>query len=114
MTAPAFSVVVPTCDRPTALAELLERLRPERLSVAPDFYELIVSDDGVTGASAAMVRARFPNVRFYAGPRRGPAANRNYGASRAIDERQPLANRAARCCRRQDCGDRQEDEHLSP
>jgi GT2 family glycosyltransferase len=86
MTAPAFSVVVPTCDRPTALAELLERLQPERLSVAPGSYELIVSDDGVTGASAQLVRARFPGVRFYAGPRRGPAANRNYGASRAIGE----------------------------
>jgi GT2 family glycosyltransferase len=83
MTAPAFSVVVPTCDRPPALAELLERLSPERLSMAPDSYELIVSDDGVTGASAELVRARFPSVRFYAGPRHGPAANRNYGASRA-------------------------------
>ena len=83
MTTPAFSVVVPTCDRSPALAELLERLRPERLSMSPDSYELIVTDDGVTGASAELVRARFPSVRFYAGPRRGPAANRNYGASRA-------------------------------
>ena len=83
MTSPVFSLVVPTCDRPAALAELLERLRPERLSVPAGSYELIVSDDGVTGAAAELVRARFPDVRFYTGPRRGPAANRNYGASRA-------------------------------
>jgi GT2 family glycosyltransferase len=83
MSGPVFSLVVPTCDRPAALAELLERLRPERLSAPPDSYELIVSDDGVTGAAAEIVRTRFPGVRFYTGPRRGPAANRNYGASRA-------------------------------
>jgi GT2 family glycosyltransferase len=83
MTGPVFSLVVPTCDRPAALAELLERLRPERLLMPAASYELIVSDDGMTGASAELVRTRFPGVRFYAGPRRGPAANRNYGASRA-------------------------------
>ena len=83
MSVPLFSVIVPTCDRPRALAELLERLRPARLDMPADSYELIVTDDGTTGASAELARTQFPGVRFYAGPRRGPAANRNFGASRA-------------------------------
>ena len=86
MTAPVFSIIVPTCDRPAALAQLLERLRPEKLSLEPEAYELIVSDDGAAGTSAELLGTRFPDVRFYAGPRRGPAANRNHGASRAAGE----------------------------
>lgn len=86
MTTPQFSIVVPTCDRPAALAALLELLQPERLSVAPSSFELIVSDDGISGVAREMVQTRFPHVSFHAGPRRGPAANRNSGATHATGE----------------------------
>lgn len=44
-------------------------------------YEVIVTDDGLDTSAQAMVRERFPWARWSAGPRRGPAANRNHGAS---------------------------------
>jgi GT2 family glycosyltransferase len=83
MTAPQLSIIVPTCDRPAALTALLERLQPERLLVPADSFEVVVSDDGLDRLSAEIVRSRFPAVRFCAGPRRGPAANRNHGARKA-------------------------------
>ena len=47
-------------------------------------FEVIVSDDGPPGANAqALVADRYPGVRWFQGPRRGPAANRNFGASHA-------------------------------
>ena len=46
-------------------------------------YEVIVTDDGSDEATADLVKAAFPWVRYTYGPRRGPAANRNHGASLA-------------------------------
>lgn len=46
-------------------------------------YEVIVSDDGRDSTSEAMVRERFSWARWVAGPRCGPAANRNSGAREA-------------------------------
>ncbi len=79
-----LSVVVPTCGRPQRLAELLERLRPERQGLPPDRYEVIVSDDG-TGGGQPGVDVPFA-LRFVAGPGRGPAANRNHGARHAAGD----------------------------
>ena len=47
-------------------------------------YEVVVSDDGPPENSArTLIEGRYPTVRWVQGPRRGPAANRNYGASHA-------------------------------
>lgn len=88
--APAFSVVIPTCNRNDLLARCLERLGPgtqtgiDLMDSSPRgermTYEVIVSDDGRKGSAEPMIRARFPWVRWVQGPRRGPAANRNCGA----------------------------------
>jgi GT2 family glycosyltransferase len=43
-------------------------------------YEIIVADDGLTSTAEAMIRQRFPWVRWVQGPGIGPAANRNAGA----------------------------------
>lgn len=83
MTTPIVSVVVPTCRRPDFLTRCLECLRPGVQSLSAEQYEVIVSDDGEP-EDAAAVRRRFPWVRWTAGPRRGPAANRNHGASLAV------------------------------
>lgn len=74
-----FSVVIPTCHRPDLLARCLRGL-----SVAD--AEIIVSDDSRDDASRALVERDFPQVRWVAGPRRGPAANRNNGARAATGE----------------------------
>lgn len=78
-----FSVVIPTCDRPDSLALCLERLAPGAQTLPADAYEVIVSDDGKSAATAALVRERFPWARWERGPQRGPAANRNHGATLA-------------------------------
>ena len=81
--APLFSVVIPTCHRNDALAACLERLAPGKQSLAAASYEVIVTDDGSRATSEAMLREKFPWAKWMAGPRRGPAANRNHGAKHA-------------------------------
>jgi GT2 family glycosyltransferase len=73
-----ISVIIPTCDRTGSLARCLEQLGRGA--------EVIVSDDGQTTATRELISARFPNVKWYQGPRRGPAANRNHGARHAVGE----------------------------
>ncbi|MGA3169815.1 MAG: glycosyltransferase [Chthoniobacteraceae bacterium] len=67
-----LSVIIPTCNRPDRLQECLGRVLKQSGS-----YEVIVSDDGWTGAF------RLAGVKWVQGPRRGPAANRNCGARHA-------------------------------
>jgi GT2 family glycosyltransferase len=87
-----LSVILPTCNRGEDLARCLRALEPsgtENASTPPGDgvkrggfrYEVIVSDDG-TGADA-LIRANYPWATYFQGPRRGPAANRNFGASQA-------------------------------
>ena len=57
---------------------------PGAQSLPAGEYTVIVSDDGSPGDNArALVESRYPGVRWLQGPRRGPAANRNFGASHA-------------------------------
>jgi GT2 family glycosyltransferase len=95
-----FTVIVPTCDRPDALTQCLERLAPGRQAEAvvktsgeniPEkqegtTYEVIVTDDGVRSQTAALIAERYAWATWTRGPRRGPAANRNHGASIAIGD----------------------------
>lgn len=78
-TPPEFSVIVPTCERPEALARCLEALAPERQRNACG-YEVIVTDDSCNSVSRRLIEASFPWASWTAGPRRGPASNRNHGA----------------------------------
>jgi glycosyltransferase involved in cell wall biosynthesis len=97
--APLLSVIVPTCHRSEDLAVCLDALRPQEQknpcptpsSIEParwrDFsYEVIVTDDGSRSIAEALIRDVYPWVRWYPGPRRGPAANRNSGARKAEGE----------------------------
>ena len=79
----AWSVVIPTRDRPHALRECLRRLSPGAQTLDAARYEVVVSDDGDFAATAALLRAEFPWTHHLRGPRRGPAANRNAGARAA-------------------------------
>jgi GT2 family glycosyltransferase len=74
----SFTVVIPTCGRLDSLARCLRAL--------PAGAEVIVTDDDGGGAVREMVSNSFPGVRYLAGPRRGPAANRNHGAKAAGSE----------------------------
>jgi GT2 family glycosyltransferase len=77
----AFSVIIPTCNRPELLAKCLQQLAPGVQTMDSNRYEVIVTDDSVGNETEAMVKESFPWVRYTRGPRRGPAANRNHGAT---------------------------------
>ena len=109
-----FSVIIPTCHRNDLLAKCLDCLAPGQQAGAqiaetknvgiqapksrhgilagecPDLgcfsYEVIVSDDGTHSTAEQMIRELYPWARWFAGPRRGPAANRNNGAKQAKGE----------------------------
>lgn len=77
--APRISVVIPTRHRLESLGSCLERLAPGQQTLDATHYEVIVADDGHTDDTRTMLQARFPWAHYTAGPRRGPAANRNAG-----------------------------------
>lgn len=81
----SVSLIIPTCHRPELLRECLNRL--EVPSVAgKNGFEVIVTDDSRDDKTLRMVEQDFPRVRHVRGPRRGPASNRNAGASAATGE----------------------------
>ncbi|MFI5231325.1 MAG: glycosyltransferase family 2 protein [Gemmatimonadales bacterium] len=77
--APRVSVVIPTRARPASLASCLERLAPGVQTLDAAQYEVVVTDDGETAVTRALLAGSFPWARYSAGPRRGPASNRNAG-----------------------------------
>jgi GT2 family glycosyltransferase len=79
-----ISVVIPTFQRPDSLAACLECLGCQILP--REKFEVIVTDDGRDTAARDLVWQKFPWVKWAEGPRRGPAANRNHGASLAKGE----------------------------
>lgn len=77
---PAVSVVVPTRDRPDALAACLAALEAQTASS----FEVIVVDDGsVEPEAVARVVAGARRARLVPGAGAGPAAARNRGAAAA-------------------------------
>lgn len=79
---PLISVIIPTCNRHQQLSYCLASLAPHVQHADPEMYEVIVSDDGNDSAKD-MIEADFPFVQWVKGPTKGPAANRNRGASTA-------------------------------
>jgi GT2 family glycosyltransferase len=82
--APSISVVIPTRNRPAELGACLARLAPGAQSLDATAYEVIVTDDGDAAATSALLARDFPFARVVAGPRGGPAANRNAGARASL------------------------------
>jgi glycosyltransferase involved in cell wall biosynthesis len=77
-----LSVVIPTKDRDEALARCLALLAPQ----IDETVEVIVSDDARSIRTQEMIHSRFAFATWIPGPQRGPAANRNHGASQATGE----------------------------
>ncbi len=82
MSRPRISVVIPTYQRNDLLAKCLAALAPGTQHTVGD-YEVIVTDDGRTNTAEQLVHEQFPWAIWTQGPQRGPAANRNHGASLA-------------------------------
>ncbi len=80
-----ISVIIPTCNRHEQLRYCLLSLSPQVQLIDQDMYEVIVSDDGENIAQG-FIEKEFPFVKWIKGPKAGPAANRNNGASVATGE----------------------------
>lgn len=78
-----FSVIIPTCERTGTLLQVLKALSEGSQTLSFDQYEIIVSDDSKSDATEKVVAENFPWVRYVKGPQKGPAANRNNGATYA-------------------------------
>jgi GT2 family glycosyltransferase len=79
-----FSVVIPTCDRPDLLKLCLDALAPG-VQTFSEGFEIIVTDDGADSVEA-LLKDSYPWAHWVRGPQRGPAANRNNGAARALGD----------------------------
>ena len=88
MSAPRFSVVIPTYERPPDLVLCLDAVQASiaHAGLGPDEIEVVVTDDSRNDDSRRLVEQRGAPFRWAAGPRRGPASNRNSGASHVRGE----------------------------
>jgi len=78
-----IAVIIPTCDRPHDLRVCLNSVLLQ-MGGCGGADEVIVTDDSRGEETRLMVEREFPGVTYHAGPRRGPAANRN-AAARQVD-----------------------------
>lgn len=77
-----FSIIIPTRKRIKELSTCLDKL----IVQLDGSDEIIVSEDDLTLEAQLSLKGKYPNVRWLAGPCRGPAANRNHGASAATND----------------------------
>jgi len=81
-----ISIVIPTYNRPELLAKCLDCLSYDIQGLNKTDYEVIISDDSSNEQTKNLVKDKYSSFKFNTGPRRGPAANRNSGASKARGE----------------------------
>lgn len=77
------TLIIPTYQRPKELSECLARVMPQAVIAGA---EILICDDSADEETRGMLSRECPEVRYLAGPRRGPAANRNAGARAAHGE----------------------------
>lgn len=76
-----IDIVIPSAGRLPDLLRLLHSLLAECAGSIPRVIKSItVSDDRHSAWIGTQLAQTFPQVRYVAGPARGPAANRNHGA----------------------------------
>lgn len=76
-----LDIVIPAAGRGPDLLRLLHSLHEACAgSLRQQVASITVTDDRHTAALGDQIAQRFPQVRYVAGPARGPAANRNHGA----------------------------------
>jgi len=74
-------IVIPAAGRSADLLRLLQSLHTECVAtLASTVASITVTDDRYSMALGEQLATQFPQVRYVAGPARGPAANRNHGA----------------------------------
>ncbi|MDT8412406.1 MAG: glycosyltransferase [Vicingaceae bacterium] len=80
------SVIIPTCNRKELLKKCLDALSADNQEVNSFEYEIIVSDDSKNNETEKFITQDFPRIQYVKGPQKGPATNRNFGATKATGE----------------------------
>ncbi|MFP5437178.1 MAG: glycosyltransferase family 2 protein [Bacteroidia bacterium] len=81
-----ISIVVPTCNRPQMLTACLDKFSHEVQRLDSSVYEVIITDDSSDDATQKLIATQYPDIKYFKGPRKGPAFNRNSGAANATGE----------------------------
>lgn len=76
-----FSVVIPTYNRAGQLKEILINLENQIKELPQTSFEVIITDDSTNEQTKTLVERDFQRFVYTKGPQKGPAANRNHGAS---------------------------------
>lgn len=79
-----FSIIISTYNRPTLLKSCLVSVQSAITKADHISVEVIITDDSNNEDSVNLVQQHFPNFFYGKGAQRGPAANRNCGASKAV------------------------------
>ncbi len=84
MNFPNAAIIIPTCNRPETLKQCLRKLVP-CVRKHPE-CTIFVGDDGDASNTRSLLDEGFDCVNVVQGPRRGPAANRNYAAAQSVGD----------------------------
>lgn len=76
-----ISIIIPTYNRETELEQCISNFYHTILN--HNYVEVIVSNDFKNKEIDEAIQRKFPKVNFINGPRKGPAANRNYASNLA-------------------------------
>jgi GT2 family glycosyltransferase len=83
MSSKLISIIIPTFNRNELLSQCLSCLESPGNATYSQYFEVIVTDDSKDDCAKNLIAVKFPSVKWTSGPKKGPAANRNHGASRA-------------------------------
>lgn len=80
-----ISIVIPTFNRNDLLSQCLDALAFGEQKIDGN-CEVIVTDDSPSEIARSLIEENYPWVKWVAGSRRGPAANRNNGVKHATGD----------------------------
>jgi len=81
-----ISIIIPTCNRNDLLSECLQLLWKSSEAAIISNCEVLICDDSSNNIARNLIESKFSWAKWLAGPKKGPAANRNFGASNALGE----------------------------
>lgn len=79
-----LSIIIPTYKRNDLLSKCLDSLKLSLEHLERPDFEVIVTDDSPESEAKYLIESNYNWVKWVEGPKKGPASNRNSGASKAL------------------------------